>query len=204
MQNWFGNHPLPQSSASSIILHWSVIVTQQYPEHVQKLINSFGVEDTGGAELSRLIRLISTGYETAFKGRMKDENLSGPRWRILLHLFMAEEMGKPGVSPTELAQARSVSKNTISSLLRSLEEQDLVTRAVSSTDRRSFVIQLTDKGREMVRERSPQHLAYLNELASDLTSEERDQLLFLLRKLYKSLIVHGDLPEMHRCRENDQ
>jgi len=169
-------------------------------EHIQNIIASFGVEDLSGAELSRLTKLISTGYETVFKVRMKRENLSGPRWRILVHLFMAEEMGKPGVSPTELAQARSVSKNTISSLLRSLEGQKLITRVLSPTDRRSFIIQLTDKGRELVKERSPQHLAFLNELASDLTPEERGQLILLLRKLYKSLSHHGGLPE-GRCQD---
>ncbi len=169
-------------------------------EHIQNIIASFGVEDLSGAELSRLTKLISTGYETVFKVRMKRENLSGPRWRILVHLFMAEEMGKPGVSPTELAQARSVSKNTISSLLRSLEGQKLITRVLSPTDRRSFIIQLTDKGRELVKERSPQHLAFLNELASDLTPEEREQLILLLRKLYKSLSHHGGLPE-GRCQD---
>jgi DNA-binding MarR family transcriptional regulator len=177
-------------------------MTQKKSEHIQNIIASFGVEDTSGAELSRMTKLISTGYGTIFNARMKDENLSGPRWRILLHLFMAEEMGKPGVSPTELSQARNVSKNTISSLLRSLEEQGLVTRAVSPTDRRSFVIQLTDRGRELVRERSPQHLAFLNELASDLTPEERTQLITLLRKLYKSLVHHGGLPESY-CRDDN-
>ena len=175
-------------------------MNEQSSEHIKNIIASFGVEDLSGAELSRLIKLNSIGYDTVFKSRMKDESLSGPRWRILLHLFMAEEMGKPGVSPTELSKARNVSKNTISSLLRSLEEQGLVTRAVSPTDRRSFVIQLTDHGRKLVRERSPQHLEFLNELASDLTPEERQQLVMLLRKLYKSISRHGGLPE-RQCTE---
>ncbi len=174
---------------------------KQAPQHMQYIIASFGVEDLSGAELSRLIRLISTGYETIFKVRMKDEGLSGPRWRILLHLFMAEETGASGVSPTELARARNVSKNTVSTLLRSLEEQGLITRAIAPHDRRSFIIQLTEKGRELVRERSPQHLVFLNELASDLTLEEREALMALLRKLYQSLIHHGDLPESYRCQE---
>ena len=169
-------------------------------QQFKEIIASFGVEDLSGAEISRVIKLLATGYETIFKARMKDENLSGPRWRILLHLFMAEEMGRPGVSPTELSQARNVSKNTISSLLRSLEEQELVTRAISPTDRRSFIIQLTERGRKLVRERSPQHLQYLNELASDLTPEEREQLAMLLRKLYRSIARHGGLPE-GRCQE---
>jgi DNA-binding MarR family transcriptional regulator len=170
------------------------------PQRIRDIIASFGVEDTSGAELSRLVKLIATGYETVFKARMKDEGLSGPRWRILLHLYMAEEMGQPGVSPTELAKARSVSKNTVSSLLRSLEAQGLVTRAIAPHDRRSFIIQLTQEGRDLVRARSPQHLRLLNELASDLTPEERQELLRLLRKLHRSLIRHGGLPE-GRCQE---
>ncbi len=168
---------------------------------IHDIIASFGIDDPSGAEISRLIRQIATGYETIFKTRMKEDGLSGPRWRVLLHLYMAEEMGKPGISPTELAQARNVSKNTISVLLRSLEEQGLVARAIAPQDRRSFIIQLTDKGRELVQMRSPQHLAFLNELVSGLTPEERDALTGLLRKLYQSLILYGGLPENYHCQE---
>jgi DNA-binding MarR family transcriptional regulator len=175
---------------------------QSHHEHLQRIASSFGVDDLSGAELSRLIRLLSTGYETIFKARMKEESLSGPRWRILLQLYLAEEMGMPGVSPSKLAQARNVSKNTVSTLLRSLEERALVTRAISSSDRRSFVIHLSEKGRQLVRERSPQHLELLNELSGNLSLQERAQLVALLRKLYKSLIQHGGLPESY-CRSDE-
>jgi len=173
---------------------------ETHAQRIKHIFDSFGVEDISGAELSRLTKLIATGYETIFKARMRDEGLSGPRWRILLHLFMAEEMGRPGVSPTELAQARNVSKNTVSTLLRSLEEQELISRTIAPHDRRSFIIQLTDKGRALVQERSPQHLSYLNELAGDLSPEEREQLITLLRKLYRSIARRGGLPE-GRCSE---
>jgi len=178
-------------------------VDQKVREHMKAIIASFGVEDAGGAELSRLVKHLAIGYETAIKSQMKDERLSGPRWRVLLHLYIAEEKGKPGVSPTDLSQARGVSKNTISTLLRSLEEQRLVTRAIAAHDRRSFVIQLTNAGRALIRERSPQHLNYLNELASDLTPAERQQLIILLRKLYQSVIHHGGLPENY-CPDKDE
>ena len=174
---------------------------QSQYERFQRIAESFGVDDLSGAELSRLIRLLSTGYETIFKGRMANENLSGPRWRILLQLFMAEEIGEPGVSPSKLAQARNVSKNTISTLLRSLEERDLITRVISANDRRSFIIHLSDKGRLLVQERSPQHLHLLNELAADLLPEERLLLISLLQRLYKSLSHHGGLPESY-CRDD--
>jgi len=170
---------------------------------MKNIIASFGVEDADGAELSRLIKHIAIGYETAIKAQMKDERLSGPRWRVLLHLYIAEEKGKPGVSPTDLSQSRGVSKNTISTLLRSLEEQGLITRSIASHDRRSFVIQLTEAGRALIRERSPQHLMFLNELASDLAPEERQQLIILLRKLYQSVIHHGGLPETY-CEDNNE
>lgn len=177
-------------------------MNQKAREHINHIISSFGVEDTGGAELSRLLKHITIGYESAIKARMKDERLSGPRWRVLLHLYMAEVMDKPGVSPTDLSHARGVSKNTISTLLRSLEEQGLVTRSIAPHDRRSFVIRLTEEGRALIRDRSPEHLMFLNELASDLTAPERQQLITLLRKLYQSVIHHGGLPENY-C-QNDE
>ena len=111
-----------------------------------------------------------------------------------MRLF-ADEMrhGPGGLSPTYLSKCQEVSKNTISSLLRGLEAQGLIERALDRADLRGFRIQLSGAGREMVRANAPQHFQELNELLAGLTAAERSELIGLLDKLYRSLVEHGGL-----------
>jgi len=147
-----------------------------------------GDVDPTGLELARLIKIISNQYDALIGERLRTADLSGPRWRLLLRLHGEEQAAAgQGISPTHLSHSQHVSKNTISALLRGLEEQGLVERTLDSDDRRVFHIHLTDAGRAMVRETAPQHLAFLNTLIEGLTPDERVQLIQLLGKLRRSL-----------------
>ena len=145
--------------------------------------------DTTGLELAGLVRMTANLYDEAVVVQHpRAGGISGPRWALLGRLFAEEVRGnREGLSPTHLSRWQKVSKNTISALLRGLEEQGLIVRAVDPADRRGFRIRLTDAGRELVRSTAPDHLAYLNSLVTDLTPEERAQLLELLGKLCRSL-----------------
>jgi DNA-binding MarR family transcriptional regulator len=151
-------------------------------------------------DLMRQIKMLSHLYGMLISAHMRDAQLSAPRWRLLLHLYMAEQMGGTSLSPTELSRLQLVSKNTISSLLRSLEEQGLIERSLDLKDRRQFQISLANEGRELIRTSTPDHVAYLNQLADDLTPEEIVQLDGLLGKLIASLVHHSDLPDTY-CPE---
>ncbi|NOX63839.1 MAG: MarR family transcriptional regulator [Chloroflexi bacterium] len=158
-----------------------------YKEVLHDLLAEQGVSDIQGVEIMRLVRMISVAYETILSARMREKGLSGPRWRLLLHLYMAERMGLSPLSPTQLSKLQHVSKNTISSLLRSLEEQGLVVREINPLDRRQIHLRLTDAAREHIRQVTPQHVRLLNELAAGLTDDEREQLIHLLQKLRQSM-----------------
>ena len=150
--------------------------------------------DLTGVELLRRVCRAANLYDTILNRRLRASDLSGPRWHLLMHL-RSDEMrhGPGGVSPTYLSKCQGVRKNTISSLLRGLEEQGLIERALDPTDWRAFRIRLSSAGREMVRARAPQHFQELNELLAGLTADERSDLIGLLDKLYRSLVQHGRL-----------
>lgn len=159
-----------------------------------------GITEMHGLDLMRQIKMLSHLYGVLISAHMRDAQLSGSRWRLLLHLYMAEQMERASLSPTELSRLQLVTKNTISSLLRSLEDQGLIERTLDPKDRRQFQIRLTDEGRELIRVSTPEHVAYLNQLAEDLAPDEIAQLDVLLHKLRASLVRHGDLPDMY-CQE---
>jgi DNA-binding MarR family transcriptional regulator len=159
--------------------------------HVQ-LKDFFDVEDARGLELIALIHSLSNLTETVEMQQAQQndgEELSGARWRLLMRLFTSEQLGyTEGLTPTMLSQFNRVSKNTISALLRGLEDQGLIRRTLDAQDYRIFRIQLTDAGREMIKKSSPQRIHAINQIFSDLDSKEMDQLLALLEKLEYSLI----------------
>ena len=172
-------------------------------EHRQVFVSMMaehGITEMHGIDLMHQIKMLSHLYGMLISSHMRDAQLSGPRWRLLLHLHMAEQMGRTSLFPTELSRLQLVTKNTISSLLRSLEDQGLIERTLDPNDRRQFQISLTDEGRELIRISTPEHVAYLNQLAGDLTPDEITQLDELLHKLRASLAHHGDLPDTY-CQE---
>lgn len=168
-----------------------------YRQQFKALMAEHGIAETHGVEVMRMIRVLANAYDVIVQAHMREENLSAPRWRLLLHLYAAEMGGETVVSPTQLSRFQNVTKNTISSLLRSLEEDGLIERALDRNDRRQFNICLSSAGRELIRTSAPGHITYLNELTSDLTLDEIGQLQALLDKLYGSLVHHGDLPSTY-------
>ena len=106
-----------------------------------------GLDDISGIELASQIRVLGNLYDTVTGQNNEDGDISGPRWHVLMRLYGEEKQGNTqGITPTSLSHSHRVSKNTISALLRGLEEQGLIRRELDSTDRRIFRIQLTQAG----------------------------------------------------------
>ncbi len=172
--------------------------------HSDQLLAAHGITETQGVEIMRMIRTIANAYEVALEALTREENLTAPRWRLLFHLYVAELAGKASVSPTQLSKAQNVSKNTISSLLRSLEDQELIERDLDREDRRQFHIRLSASGRELIRTSTPSHMLYLNQLVAGLTPGEIADLGELLRKLHVSLMNHSSLPAAYCPEDSSQ
>ena len=82
---------------------------------------------------------------------VEDAGLSFAQYKVLMHLFFAEQMGERAeLNPSEISERQGVSRNTMSSFIRNLEEEGLVERRLDAHDRRRFNISLTDAGRAVV------------------------------------------------------
>lgn len=166
----------------------------------QQIKNLLNIEDTRGLEMFvKLHRVahLSEAFEALEDQSAEEKELSGPRMRLMIRLLAEEKMGnKEGVTPTTLSHFHRVSKNTISALLRGLEEQGLICRKLDPSDLRVFRIQLTDAGREMVLNIAPRRIARLNELLDGMDPMEVDQLADLLEKFHQVLIDYIHNREM--------
>jgi DNA-binding MarR family transcriptional regulator len=170
-----------------------VFMRSHIQEHFQSLM---GAENPAGVEIASLIRMVANQYDALAEQHISHASLSGARWGIMLRILAEERLGhKEGITPTYLAQCQNVSKNTISSLLRGLEEQGMIQRALDDSDRRLFRIQLTESGRAFLRDTAPRRLEHLNHLVADLTPQDQQALIDLLTKLYHSIHGHNGLDD---------
>lgn len=158
--------------------------------HVREMTGS---EDIAGLELAALLRMASNLLENLGAEKGGPCDLSGPRLGLLARLYGEEQRGggQEGLTPTHLSRRQAVSKNTISSHLRGLEEQGLITREIDAQDKRIFRIRLTEAGRQAVRCSAPAHIQKLNKMTAVLTPEEQAQMASLLKKLIRSLFIEA-------------
>jgi DNA-binding MarR family transcriptional regulator len=168
-------------------------------EQVNQVMSEiFGIEDMTTFDLARGFGHIHHLLVQAAESRRREGTLTDARLGMLTWLLVSERIGVPEkVTPSMLSEFRKVSRNTVSALLRSMEDQGLIERALDPEDRRRFHIQLTDAGRQLVLEHAPVFAAETQYVFNVLTPQEQKTLLRLLDKLRIRLqeIVHEDYPE---------
>ncbi|MDR3705373.1 MAG: MarR family transcriptional regulator [Paludibacteraceae bacterium] len=89
--------------------------------------------------------------------------------------------------PTELAALTRIKTQSMSQILKKMEEQDVIRRTPSETDKRKVYISLTEHGREIVQKVRYERDEWLeNAIKKSLTEEEiklLEKALPILRKL---------------------
>lgn len=165
----------------------------------KKIIEVSGIDNVRGIQLSNIIRRVANLFDAIVNQHIDEEGVTGPRMGILIRLYGSEILHESGgVTPTMLSHMQNVTKNTISSLVKGLEDQGLIRRENDPIDRRIYRLYLTDAGREYIVKIAPKQINFLNSLVSEMAPEEIDQLIELLTKLQNSLLSHADFKRFPR------
>ena len=90
------------------------------------------------------------------------------------HLKVLREAG------VVVSERQGTTRNTISGLIRNLEERGLVDRTLDQQDRRKFNIRLSEAGRQMVADHSRRYFQAVESCFNGLTSAEQETLSDLL------------------------
>ncbi|MEZ4540401.1 MAG: MarR family transcriptional regulator [Chloroflexota bacterium] len=152
---------------------WSAFMRASHPE-----INA------QAAQLMDDFRLVSHQIYRLSDMNLDESGLSYAQYRVLMSLRFNEWTGQcDGLNPSEISAKQGTSRNTISSLIRSLEENGLIERQLDMNDRRRFNIHLSEAGREKMIEQSNDHIELINQLFAVLSTEEMEVLSTLLQKL---------------------
>ena len=80
-----------------------------------------------------------------------------------------------------------LASGSITYVVDKLEQRGLLTRVSCPSDRRVTYAEITDAGTAFMAELFPQHEEHLFELLSALSSEEKDEVIMLLKKLGLSI-----------------
>jgi MarR family transcriptional repressor of emrRAB len=162
---------------------------------VEKLLGNRGDADAL-LTLLELLRVARDAYAAleAYLGRF---GLTDAKWVLLVQLF-AEPSGR--LLPSALASKLLVTRGAISGLVRGSEAAGLVRRVPHTTDRRKYFVVLLPRGRKLVAQALPGHIARISTYMSALSPAERRSLGVTLRKLYAALplLALSASPGRHR------
>lgn len=121
-------------------------------------------------------RLVTKCYQPV----LDEMGLTYPQYLVLMVLWE-----KDSVSLSTLAEKLQLQSNTLTPLLKRMQEMKLVNRIRSEIDERSIIISLTQKG-EMIKSRAPELQSRLvNQMG--ITKEEAQVLHSLLYKLMDNI-----------------
>ncbi len=107
-----------------------------------------------------------------------ETNLSIPDYRILRFIALTENC-----AVNKIVKHFSIPPSTATGILNKLEDREYVIRQINKQDRRKFIIQATEQGREVIEERDKAVQKEMKGLLKILTEEEKKQLITITEKL---------------------
>lgn len=90
-----------------------------------------------------------------------------------------------GVTAKKLSRTLNIAPPNLVGLLENLERRDLIGRVPNPLDRRSQLLQLTDLGKQNLVQAQKRALRAQNVAVSAISAAEREQLINLLKKIYR-------------------
>ena len=106
-----------------------------------------------------------------------------PRFELLSALDRVAD----GLTMSELSRWLMVSKGNVTGIAERLSEDGFIVREPTPTDRRSFVVTMTEKGRTAYKEMELEYEKLLDKLFDDLTLDDSDMFAGMLAKIKESV-----------------
>jgi DNA-binding MarR family transcriptional regulator len=126
--------------------------------------------------------------EQAAERNLGGAGLTWAKFRLLMSLYRGEQHGvTAGMQPSELSDVQGVSRNTVSSLISTLEKDGLITRELHGTDHRRFVIHLTPEGRRLMKTNMSNQFKFVTDCFTGFSAAERQTFLDFLGRLNQTL-----------------
>lgn len=132
------------------------------------------------ARLGELLLHISDDVLDAINNALKEYNISESKFALLLLLFNTST-DQP-LQPSEIANMLGIRRASVTKQLIWLEEHQLITRTTCREDQRMVNVSITAEGYRLLDLALPHYWQACANLTKNLTDEETDYLLHLLKK----------------------
>lgn len=149
--------------------------SRDFPRKAQALGLETGIRDSDHATLKLWLRLLActTQIQDEIRRRLRTEfSLSLARFDYLAQLYRYPE----GLRMRDLSHHLMVTGGNVTGLTVDLEREGLVARQSSESDRRSWILSLTAKGRESFAVMAGQHARWLQQMFGGLDDRTIEQL----------------------------
>ena len=138
------------------------------------------VEKAIGFWISRVYQVSRGELYRAF--REKGEDITPEQWMVLIRLWEKE-----GQSQAELSDGTLRDAPTMSRILRTMEEHDLVVRRLSADDGRARAVHLTERGRALRKKLVPVARDLVERLAAGIPAADIEVTRRTLRRMFENL-----------------
>ncbi len=123
--------------------------------------------------LQRVVKTINSKVGKDFR----DKGLTVSQFSVLDVLYTKGEL-----RICELLKTVLSTSGNMTVVIKNMEQRDWLYRNISETDKRAFIVGLTEKGKKLFESVLPEHRAEIEKTYSIITSEEKKQLIDILRK----------------------
>lgn len=89
---------------------------------------------------------------------------------------------KGRLSTGEVMEKILTTSGNIPVIVKNLEKDGFITREQDESDKRRFILDLTEKGKDLMNEIVPENLKFMNELISLWDDEDKEELIILMNK----------------------
>lgn len=151
-------------------------------EAARKRVGDLDVDLPSMAAVSNLFRVVNAVRNYLERNVLRDYNLTFSGFTTLWVLWVMGSM-----ETRHLAAEAAVTKGTLTGILKTLEDRDLVERVTPETDRRLTLVHLTRKGERRMRQIYPRFNAAEREMTAALDQQERDDFVATLRHLLSAI-----------------
>lgn len=158
----------------------SELNTVKFATIFNELIKEFPNVPHDAIEAALEFKMVASKMQLEREEMFQNFGITPGRFHLLMIL-----KGEDGyiLSPSELAKRTNVTRATMTQFVDALEREEYVKRTDDPKDRRGMLVQLTDKGIAKLKEILPHYFKKMTEFTSDLSAEERETLLRLMKKI---------------------
>lgn len=109
--------------------------------------------------------------------KIKDVDLSPIHFQ---YIHVIDKLGKTNF--TELSKKLHITKPTVTAFVSKLIKQEIIEKTQSDLDKRSYIIKLTNYGKEIAKIYNTSLTSFAKKLKSSMTTKEFNQLTILMEK----------------------